>query len=40
MLWRVYGTAWLTQPELDQYLWRLEEADRMHAVVTLFTAKR
>ncbi len=26
MLQRVYGTAWFTQEELDQYLWRLEEA--------------
>jgi threonyl-tRNA synthetase len=26
MLQRIYGTAWLTQEELDQYLWRLEEA--------------
>ena len=28
MLWRIYGTAWLTQAELDQYLWRLEEAKK------------
>jgi threonyl-tRNA synthetase len=26
MLTRVYGTAWPTQAELDQYLWQLEEA--------------
>lgn len=26
MLTRVYGTAWNTQAELDEYLWRLEEA--------------
>jgi threonyl-tRNA synthetase len=26
MLQRIYGTAWLTQEEQDQYLWRLEEA--------------
>jgi threonyl-tRNA synthetase len=26
MLQRIYGTAWLTQEELDQYVWRLEEA--------------
>jgi threonyl-tRNA synthetase len=26
MLQRIYGTAWQTQQELDQYLWRLEEA--------------
>jgi threonyl-tRNA synthetase len=26
MLQRIYGTAWLTQEELDQHLWRLEEA--------------
>src|SRR5687768_4975953 len=26
MLQRIYGTAWLTQDELDQHLWRLEEA--------------
>ena len=28
MLWRIYGTAWLTQEELDTYLWRLEEAKK------------
>ena len=28
MLQRIYGTAWLTQDELDQYLWRLEEAKK------------
>ena len=28
MLQRIYGTAWLTQEELDQYLWRLEEAKK------------
>jgi threonyl-tRNA synthetase len=28
MLQRIYGTAWLTQAELDQYLWRLEEAKK------------
>jgi threonyl-tRNA synthetase len=28
MLQRVYGTAWFSQAELDQYLWRLEEATR------------
>ncbi len=26
MLQRIYGTAWFTQEDLDQYLWRLEEA--------------
>jgi threonyl-tRNA synthetase len=26
MLQRVYGTAWLSQEELDRHLWRLEEA--------------
>ncbi len=26
MLQRIYGTAWLTQDELDRHLWRLEEA--------------
>ncbi len=26
MLQRIYGTVWETQEELDQYLWRLEEA--------------
>ncbi len=26
MLQRIYGTAWFTQEELDQYLWRQEEA--------------
>jgi threonyl-tRNA synthetase len=26
MLQRIYGTAWFTQEELDEYLWRLEEA--------------
>jgi threonyl-tRNA synthetase len=28
MLQRIYGTAWLTKKELDQYLWRLEEAKK------------
>ena len=28
MLQRVYGTAWFTQEELEQYLWRLEEAQK------------
>jgi threonyl-tRNA synthetase len=28
MLQRVYGTAWLTQEDLDQHLWRLEEAKK------------
>jgi threonyl-tRNA synthetase len=28
MLWRIYGTAWLTKADLDQYLWRLEEAKK------------
>ena len=28
MLWRIYGTAWLTQADLDKYLWRLEEAKK------------
>ncbi|MBI4014287.1 MAG: threonine--tRNA ligase [Candidatus Rokubacteria bacterium] len=28
MLQRIYGTAWLTQEELDRYVWRLEEAKR------------
>ncbi|HEX7225412.1 MAG TPA: threonine--tRNA ligase [Candidatus Limnocylindria bacterium] len=28
MLQRVYGTAWDTQAELDQHLWRLEEAKK------------
>ena len=28
MLQRIYGTAWNTQEELDQYLWRLEEAQK------------
>ena len=28
MLQRIYGTAWFTQEELDQYLWRLEEAQK------------
>src|SRR2546428_9355386 len=28
MLWRIYGTAWLTQEELDKHLWRLEEAKK------------
>jgi threonyl-tRNA synthetase len=26
MLQRIYGTAWMTADELEQYLWRLEEA--------------
>ncbi|HEY2994363.1 MAG TPA: threonine--tRNA ligase [Methylomirabilota bacterium] len=28
MLQRIYGTAWLTQADLDQHLWRLEEAKK------------
>src|SRR4029434_6187384 len=28
MLPRIYGTAWLTQEELDKHLWRLEEAKK------------
>ena len=28
MLQRIYGTAWQTTEELEQYLWRLEEARR------------
>jgi len=28
MLQRVYGTAWSTQEELDQYLWRRQEAKK------------
>jgi threonyl-tRNA synthetase len=28
MLQRIYGTAWFDQEELDQYLWRLEEAQK------------
>ena len=28
MLQRLYGTAWFSQEELDQYLWRLEEAQK------------
>ncbi len=28
MLQRIYGTAWSSQEELDQYLWRLEEAQK------------
>jgi threonyl-tRNA synthetase len=28
MLQRIYGTAWLSQEDLDQYLWRLEEAKK------------
>ncbi|MFN8483711.1 MAG: threonine--tRNA ligase [Anaerolineae bacterium] len=28
MLQRIYGTAWDSQAELEQYLWRLEEARR------------
>ena len=28
MLQRIYGTAWQTAEELEQYLWRLEEAKR------------
>ncbi len=28
MLQRIYGTAWLSQEELDRYLWRLEEAKK------------
>jgi threonyl-tRNA synthetase len=28
MLQRIYGTAWLTKDDLDQYLWRIEEAKK------------
>ncbi|HET9491893.1 MAG TPA: threonine--tRNA ligase [Methylomirabilota bacterium] len=28
MLQRIYGTAWLTQEELDRHFWRLEEAKK------------
>src|SRR5438093_3044103 len=28
MLWRIYGTAWLTAEELEKYLWRLDEAKK------------
>src|SRR6185312_12022099 len=28
MLQRIYGTAWLTKKDLDEYLFRLEEAER------------
>jgi threonyl-tRNA synthetase len=28
MLQRIYGTAWLSKADLDQYLWRLEEAKK------------
>src|SRR5438105_11196341 len=28
MLWRIYGTAWLTQEDLDKHLWRLDEAKK------------
>jgi threonyl-tRNA synthetase len=28
MLWRIYGTAWLSQEDLDRHLWRLEEAKK------------
>jgi threonyl-tRNA synthetase len=28
MLQRIYGTAWLTEEDLDRHLWRLEEAKR------------
>ncbi|MGH7323451.1 MAG: threonine--tRNA ligase, partial [Candidatus Rokuibacteriota bacterium] len=28
MLQRIYGTAWLSQEELDKHLWRLEEAKK------------
>jgi threonyl-tRNA synthetase len=28
MLQRLYGTAWFSQEDLDQYLWRLEEAKK------------
>jgi threonyl-tRNA synthetase len=27
-LQRIYGTAWKTKPELDEYLWKLEEAKK------------
>lgn len=28
MLQRIYGTAWETKPQLDEYLWKLEEAKK------------
>ena len=28
MLQRIYGTAWLTQEDLDKHLWRIEEAKK------------
>ena len=28
MLQRIYGTAWKTAPELEEYLWKLEEAKK------------
>jgi len=28
MLQRIYGTAWLSKADLDQYLWRVEEAKK------------
>ena len=28
MLQRIYGTVWETQEELDQFLWRREEAKK------------
>jgi threonyl-tRNA synthetase len=28
MLQRIYGTAWKTAPELEEYLWKLAEAER------------
>src|SRR5215469_3662040 len=28
MLQRIYGTAWLSKDELEQYLWRIEEAKK------------
>src|SRR5262249_24033440 len=28
MLQRIYGTAWLTKDDLEQYLWRIEEAKK------------
>jgi threonyl-tRNA synthetase len=28
MLWRIYGTSWLSQEDLDRYLWRVEEGKK------------
>jgi len=32
MLQRIYGTAWETKEQLDDYLYRLEEAEKRYPI--------